>query len=260
MEDLEDRTGYPLFSGPTCPNDRLDVYCRSITSNSTQRGLPFRPVPSAYLSLASSSLSCLGSILIVFVYLRWKDVRAGSRSVITYLAIADFFTAAGYILGSSNYILHWNEPSGSVECNVFEQICEIQSFITSTSSLMSFLWTAILALYLYLTIVRARIGLANRLMPYFHVVSWGIPTVVVLAFLCAGKLGFSPVAASSWCYIGSGDPLDPEADGPRVRRETVAWQLIAGKLLEMLTYVWIIVLYVQIKRHLRKNVIVSFSQ
>ncbi len=39
----------------------------------------------SYFSLVSCSLSVLGSLLIVFSYWRWKDIRTGSRSIVTFM-------------------------------------------------------------------------------------------------------------------------------------------------------------------------------
>eukprot|EP00731_Ephydatia_muelleri_P038695 Em0865g1a len=56
------------------------------------------------VAIFSSLLSCNGQRPHVYVYLRWPAVRSGSRAIITYLAIADFVTGFGYIMGSSNYL------------------------------------------------------------------------------------------------------------------------------------------------------------
>ena len=157
----------------------------------------------AVVSIVSSTLSCIGSLLIVYTYLRWKDFRTGSRSVITFLAIADFFTAFGYVLGSTNYIVRWFADSGDEpsECPVFTMICTIQSFVTTWSTMSSFFWTSFLAFYLYLTLVKSRLILATRLIPWFHCVAWGLPIAICLPLLIKGHLGFAPYTASTWCFI-----------------------------------------------------------
>ena len=86
-------------------------------------------VPS-YLNLVSSSLSCLGSVLIVFTYCVLRDMRTGAQTVITLLAIADFFTAFGYIIGSSNFIVAFDSKD-KTRCAIFTSICEVQRVITT---------------------------------------------------------------------------------------------------------------------------------
>ena len=170
--------------------------------------------------------------------------------MITFLAIADFITAFGYIFGSVNYLVHFKRPVGSMECATFKEICEIQSFITSSSSVSSFLWTTALALYLYITLVHSKIVLANKLMPYFHVIGWGFPILLCFPLLATHTLGYSPVAVSTWCYIHESYTNVAEP----ISVKTIALVFVAGKFWEILTYIVIIVLYVSIKCYVRKEV------
>ena len=206
--------------------------------------LPF-PSPSPLLF---SVLSCLGSLLIIFSYWRWKDIRTGSRSVITFLAIADFFTAFGYIIGSSNYIAYYGDYENTLRCAKFQEICEIQSYITTWSSLSSFAWTCALAIYLYFTVVRKRIALALKIIPFFHVIAWGVPIAICLPLLIRGKLGYSPFAVSTWCFIGSA------MESSKLDAETIGLIFLAGKGFEIFTYILVVVLYIVIKCHIWKEV------
>ena len=231
-----------------CPVNR-DHYC-SVKYNYTSLALGQGP---AVASIVSSTLSCIGSLLIVFTYLRWKDIRTGSRSIITFLAIADFVTAFGYVLGSTNYLV--NLQSGFEEtttCSpVFTIICQIQSYVTSWSSISSFVWTSGFAFYLYLTLVHSRIHLALRLIPWLHIAAWGLPIAIFLPLLIQGYLGFSPYAVSTWCFIGKGKP---SADHESLNKKEIGFILVAGKLWEILTYAIIIILYTAIKCHVRREV------
>ena len=210
----------------------------------------------SYVSLASCTLSCLGSLLIVYSYWRWKDIRTGSRSIITFLAIADFFTAAGYIIAAGNYLTYFGEYEATPQCVVFQQICEMQSYITTWSSMSSFAWTSALALYLYLTIVHGRILLANNLIPLFHVIAWVLPIVICLPLLLMGRLGSSTVASANWCFISGKhtDTQDPVDFDHHVPLDIILLIFVAGKLWEIITYVLVIVFYSLIKRHIRREV------
>ena len=181
------------------------------------------------------------SFCYITLFCRWRDIRTGSRSVITFLAIADFFTAFGYIMGSINYLVAVNKTKG---CDTFNDVCTIQSFITSWSSISSFFWTVALAFYLYLTLVHTKIFLANRFIPFFHVFNWGFPIIICLPLLVTWKLGYSPFAASTWCYIRY-------MDNGKV---ALGFILIAGKLWEIPSYFLVIGLYAIIKCHIRKQV------
>ena len=212
------------------------------------------PWPSV-VSLVSCTLSVFGSLLIVYTYARWKDLRTGSRSIVTFLALADLFTAAGYIFGSANYIDHYGEEENTARCRQFNTLCQIQSFVTTTSSMSSFAWTSFLAIYLYLVIVRSNLRLANKLMPLFHVVAWLFPLFITLPLLITGKLGYSPYAASNWCFIKDYLPRDNiRYLCGRLNYEVILLVLVGGKGSEIATYVLVIVLYAAIKWHLHKQV------
>ena len=145
-------------------------------------------------------------------------------------------------MGSINYLLYFDSNDN---CSVFEQVCAIQSFITTWSSLSSFLWTVSLGFYLYLTLVHTKIFLANRFIPLFHVVNWGFPILICLPLLATHKLGYSPFAASTWCYIRE----THDSRGLKI------WLiLVAGKLWEILAYFAVIALYTVIKCHIRRQV------
>ena len=145
-------------------------------------------------------------------------------------------------MGSINYLLYF-EKEGD-DCSTFKEVCAIQSFITSWSSLSSFFWTVSLGFYLYLTLVHTKIFLANRFIPVFHVFNWGFPILICLPLLAAQKLGYSPFAASTWCFIRT----------QKSGSEKLALILIGGKLWEILAYVLVIALYATIKYHIRRQV------
>ena len=196
-----------------------------------------------YFSLSSSSLSCLGSLLILLAYAVLKDMRTGAQKVITLLAVADFFTAAGYILGGVNYLLHFG-VTDPTRCTRFHELCQIQSFVTTWSTMCSYWWTSILAFYFFLVLVCHRSALAGKLLPLYNVLAWATPLLIMLPLLFAGKLGYAPYVASNWCYIKD----------TRYTEQSLAtdWNLIiflfvGGKLWEIMTYLWISVLYVVIR-------------
>lgn len=232
--------------------DAHDTCPRSADCGNSSTSITLGAGP-AIVSIVSSSLSCIGSVLIIYTYLRWKDLRTGSRSIITFLAIADFFTAFGYVLGSTNYLVYWiNLKSGdrpSEECPVFTKVCTIQSYLTAWSTLSSFLWTSFLALYLYLIIVKSRLFFATRLIDWFHFVAWGLPIAICFPLLITGHLGFAPYTASTWCFI-----YDDQYVTPHLKSKEVGIILVGGKLWEMLTYTVVIILYTAIKCHIWKEV------
>lgn len=205
------------------------------------------PVPS-YVAIVSSGFSCLGSILIVVTFFALKDMRSGAQKIITFLALADFVSAAGYIVGSANFLAHFNKTD-TKDCQVFQDLCIAQATFTSWSSLVSFLWTAILAFYFYLIIVYRRVQVAARLMPLYHIVAWGAPLFIVIPLVATGHLGYAPYAASNWCFV-----KDTHYQNRGLKRDTTEIIIILfnGKLWEILTYVIVTVLFILISTHVAK--------
>ena len=207
----------------------------------------------SYVSIASSSLSCLGSVLILLTYLLLKDMRTGAQKVITMLAVADFFTAFGYIIGAANFLLHFNVMDDR-KCVVFGTICSIQSFITTWSTMCSYCWTCILAFYFFVVIVFNRVQLAARLLPVYNVIAWLGPLLIVFPLLVLRKLGYAPYVASNWCYIKDTD----YSSSLRKSWDMIVYILIAGKLWEVITYIFIMTLYIIIRIRITK-VLLAFK-
>ncbi len=180
----------------------------------------------SYVSLVSSSLSCMGSILIVLTYCLLKEMRSGAQAIITLLAIADFFTGFGYIIGSINFLVNFKDQKVDHDCPAFTSICEIQSFITTWSTMSSYCWNSILAFYFFLILVYGNKKLANRLIPLYNIVAWIGPLLIVFPLLVENKLGYAPYVASNWCYIKDMDYKEKISDNVN----TIVYILIAGKL------------------------------
>ena len=224
--------------------------CPSIVNCSDKPGLEsfdLGRIPS-YISITSSSLSCMGSVLILLAYFTLKDIRTGAQKVITLLAIADFFTAFGYIVGSVNFLTHFNHTAGSTGCKVFTELCEVQSFITTWSTMASYCWTCFLAFYFFLILVFNRATLAASLVPLYNIVSWLGPLLIVLPLLATGNLGYAPYVASNWCYI-----KDTQHNvGLLQKPEIIVFLFLGGKFWEIISYAVVIVLYVWIKVYLSR--------
>ena len=225
----------------------MDVTCpKTFSCSGGNVSFDIGRIPS-YISITSSCLSCLGSALILFTYLTLKDVRTGAQKVITLLAIADFFTAFGYIIGSTNFLTHFNETNGE-GCGIFETVCKIQSFVTTWSTMCSYCWTCILAFYFFLVLVYNKGHLAARLIPLYNIIAWLSPLTIVLPLLATGKLGYAPYVASNWCYIKDTNYNTELSKKPL----TIALLLLAGKFWEIISYVLVMSLYIAIRISMSK--------
>ena len=121
-----------------------------------------------------------------------------------FLSIADLLTATGYVFGSAIYLHYkiYEKNKMNITCyhaedeayTKYKHACEWQSFVTTSSSIVSFFWTTILAFYLYMTIVHKMYWCVRRLMPLIHLVSWGVPLVLCIVAMTQKQkwLGPSP--------------------------------------------------------------------
>lgn len=118
----------------------------------------------------------------------------------------------------------------------------LQGALSTFANTSSFFWTVAIALYLYLSIVRAaREPRTGRLLWAFHVVSWGVPLAITVAAVALKKIGYDASDVSvGWCWI------DLEAE------DRILWMLLTGKLWEMLAYVTLPVLYLLIRKHINR--------
>ena len=220
------------------PENQDGAFCPGANFSCTDGRVNFEigRIPT-YFSIASCSLSCLSSVLIVVAYLSLREIRMGSQKIITLLAIADFFTASGYLIAAGNFLTHY-QHTDLHSCQVFETICEIQSFVTTWSSLCSFVWTCTLALYFYLIVVKNKQRLAVRLLPWENIIAWFIPMLITLPLLVTGRLGYSPYAASNWCFI-----KDNYQQSLNDHIVTILLIFVGGKFWEIMSYFIVIILY-----------------
>ena len=199
-----------------------------------------------YCSIVSCSLSVLGSLLIFIAYFVLKDIRNTAQKIITLLAIADLFTASGYLLAAWNFLTHFGERDQSKCLNVFQPVCAIQSYITTWSSLCSFGWTCALALHFYLVLSPTKKHLPPKLLVYENIVAWFVPIVIVLPLLCTDKLGFTQYAASNWCFIKDAAIYHSAVEGGStgdMNWKVIVFMLVAGKLWEILSYLFVVLMY-----------------
>lgn len=182
----------------------------------------FGLVPSI-VSIASSTLSCVGALIIlsqralaVIIGNRSSSrpgilrLRHGPLDIVAMWAVAELITAVSYIAAGVNFIAAFNTAASNEAKNqcpeVFRTVCEIQSFVTTWFSTSANLWTCIFAVhYLILPfadgvfIPRICFNILN--MPLYNCIAWITPLVMALPLLVTGKLGFSYYGAANWCFI-----------------------------------------------------------
>ncbi|XP_027026531.1 G-protein coupled receptor 157 [Tachysurus fulvidraco] len=179
--------------------------------------------------LLSCALSVLGSVLVISTYALWPDLRTTPRQLLVFLSVADLISAVSYSYGVYKVF----------KANTWD--CVTQGAFSTFSNTSSFFWTVAIAVYLYMFIVKSSQRLADSLVLYFHLISWGVPLAITVAAVSLQKIGYDASEVSvGWCWISI-----KESDH-------VLWMLLTGKIWELLAYVILPVLYILIKRHIHK--------
>lgn len=180
------------------------------------------------LTVLSCTLSIFGTIIIVVTYISLTEIRNFTRKLLLALTVADFFTACGNLIGSIRYIYVKLQENGCKNIQVSDTVCVVQSFITTYSSMASFFWTTVIAVHIYLQIARRSSGMRTRcVVAAYHILSWGVPGVIIIAAATSGALGSdNSVGTGSWCWIKS--DLEDKVQ--------VIWMVVTGKGWEILCY------------------------
>uniref|UniRef100_A0A6B2LBQ6 G-protein coupled receptors family 1 profile domain-containing protein n=1 Tax=Arcella intermedia TaxID=1963864 RepID=A0A6B2LBQ6_9EUKA len=193
------------------------------------------------LTVVSCVLSILGTGLILFSWVFWKDVRSKLRMLVVFLSVSDMVISSGNLLGSFMLMAHLTPGT-------FEKYCEAQSFFTTGSSMVSFMFTMFIAIYLYL-MVSKKTDAAVRLVPLATFLSIVIPLLIVSLAMAFGALGLSQYSSRiGWCWIAPGENIygPPLSFSGRI----VFWSFVAGKGVEMTAYLFTPILYFYIRREM----------
>ncbi|KAJ8360780.1 hypothetical protein SKAU_G00173050 [Synaphobranchus kaupii] len=125
--------------------------------------------------------------------------------------------------------------------------CEIKNNETGTSAMWSahrMDTTHQAPRPLSLSLITAHSGqgrLADSLVLWFHIISWGVPLGITVAAVCLQKIGFDASEVSvGWCWVSIQAP------------DHVLWMLLTGKIWEFTAYLTLPVLYILIKKHIHR--------
>ena len=224
---------------------------------------------SAPLTVFSSVLSFLGSSLVIISYFLWKDLRKSTaRTILLFLAIADFMTSIGYFWSAIAYLTIFSNLTNATNYHTainanktpytkFELICKIESFWDTYFPVVSFFWTANLAIYFVVALVFLNLNLAKKLMIPFHLTAWLIPLIICSAGIATGWLGPAPgrtgkgiedATAGAWCFVSSKHVTNVTSE-PDFRYKVILYyimEVVCGKGIEIIIYFIVIIAYLVI--------------
>ena len=144
------------------------------------------------VTITSSVFSMLGALIVIgqWIQIKWRRVGRSTtiQDIITMLAVAEFVTASSYLVAGINFIaLNKGEVD---DCDIWENICKIQCFVTTWFSMSGNIWTGILVIHFYLILslgVR-RAGVVGKLMPIYYTIAFVCPLTIVMPLLGTGDL------------------------------------------------------------------------
>eukprot|EP00117_Sycon_ciliatum_P044151 scpid60076/ scgid31890/ Probable G-protein coupled receptor 157 len=214
------------------------------------------------IGISVAVLSMLGSLFLLGSTLRWKDLRTVSRKILCHIAVADFITALGNLLGQAMRLDVVEFPSGvgingtsvnltdaEIDKAYHPTMCVVQSALTTTSSLSSFFWTCYFAYYLRKSIEQMETTINRPKWTLGVVGGWCVPIVAAVVAVATGTLGAdkSISVSAGWCFIRGvhGDTF--------TGKDKIIASLFLGKFWEVLTYVYIVYAYWRVKRFIGKN-------
>lgn len=186
------------------------------------------------------SLSILGSLLIIGTFVAYKDVRTIPRQLLVNLSVADLVTALSNLVGIAVdfgvHVTHGDSNSKSLE-----NFCKAQAFFSQLGTNASIYWTIAVAAYMFMVVVANKGDLANRLLPVYYVLCWGLSVVVMAWFIAAGYLGWQRDTTPGWCDILS-----------TVNGRTTGLPITLGYTLNAyLAFIILPVLYIWIRCHVK---------
>eukprot|EP00053_Salpingoeca_punica_P011083 m.99226 g.99226 ORF g.99226 m.99226 type:complete len:184 (+) comp15581_c1_seq2:164-715(+) len=158
------------------------------------------------LVCVSSVLSIVGASAILLTYWAFKDTRATSRMMLCFLSACDILVAMWNMIG----VLLGEDILTDSKGNA-EPICVLQSFITTLFSISSFFWTAAIAFFLYMSIVRQSAAAFESRMHFVHLVCWGVPFAFVAAAI--PHLGYGENFTPGWCWLQQSSSSNSVAGG-----------------------------------------------
>lgn len=195
-------------------------------------------IPDWTLSLCGigASLSILGAIAIFSSFVKLPEIRNFTRRLLTYLTVADFLSAIGYLVGLARYaalVQHANTPPGR------DKLCIAQSFSIIFSNLASYLWTIVIAYHIFISYM-CETDATSKKIPhiFYHITCWGVPAIVAITAASCDVLGEdNSITPTPWCFL--------RAD--MGHEKMVVWAFGVAVAWELFTYLTTTLLYLSLK-------------
>ncbi|XP_055885275.1 G-protein coupled receptor 157-like [Biomphalaria glabrata] len=149
--------------------------------------ITFQSVDTAYVLISDfmSVLSCIGCMVIIILYVAYKNLRTTSRLLLVCLSVADIFVCISTVLQTETYYESIALPQQK------SYRCQISASLLVFSQICAALWTVAVTFYLFLCVTCRYVTVANRIVFLFHIFCWGMPILVATSAEISGVYGYS---------------------------------------------------------------------
>ncbi|GFN95028.1 G protein-coupled receptor 157 [Plakobranchus ocellatus] len=144
-------------------------------------------VDSAYINISglTTMLSIGGCLVIIVLYMTFKEIRTTSRMLLMFLSIADIVVGVSSILQIGDYKISYKLPEQSTA------MCQLSAALYVGGQVCAALWTCAVITYLFLCVSLRWVSIANRIVGLFHIFCWGMPVVVSLSAHLSDVFGYN---------------------------------------------------------------------
>ncbi len=143
-------------------------------------------------------LSMLGSGAIIVSFIAFRELRTTMRYLLLNLSIADLIVAVTNLFGSMYSLRYLNEPRNGTDIP-----CVVQAGVGLIGVDASIIWTVVFIVYIYMFLVCCRPRTLKNvvLLSIITVISWMLPTALVIVYWVKGYFGYQRTYSPGFCTI-----------------------------------------------------------
>ena len=147
------------------------------------------------VTVLSCCMSVIGTLFIMYTYIRLSGIRDDTRRLLLFLSLADLMTAGGILMIPLSHLNYTPPiPGQKTHEKHITNVCKAQSFVTTFSSMASFFWTFVIALQITSDWLSNLNSVQRRFVfGISHLICWGVPgnssgLEVIKLFACSTQL------------------------------------------------------------------------
>ena len=187
----------------------------------------------------SDFVSILSSVLIILLFVSFRDMRTQARKFLFYISIADVFNSSWFLFAHVWSLFRIDYSTCYRGKTIVElYFCILQATMNVYFTIVSSYWTIILAVYILSLLYNKELFVSSKSKFLLGLVGWGIPILLALFGLLTNQLGPGRGTASAgWCFISD---YSTETYPTSIHAVT---EFIGGNLFDILTLLILTVVY-----------------